>query len=130
MTTSAIAIQNQCGPGSTVQPATSIARSRGVTRLRRRLSRIFQRPMSGSEFRLMPWRDGTNGNSQKRICQSPRIQRCCRRACASTLEGYSSTNSTSDTRATRAWSPSNRSWDSSEFSGTQSSREATKASTS
>ena len=27
-------------------------------------------------LRLSPRRDGTNGNSQNRICQSPRIQRC------------------------------------------------------
>ena len=80
-------VQNQREPGSTVQPATSSASSVGATRLRRRLSRIFQRPMSGSGLRLRPRRDGTNGNSQNRICQSPRIQRCCRRACDSTLDG-------------------------------------------
>ena len=68
-----------------------MASSVGVTRLRRRLSRIFQRPISGSGLRLRPWRDGTNGNSQNRICQSPRIQRCWRRACVRTLDGYSST---------------------------------------
>ena len=69
----------------------------------------------------MPWRVGTNGNNQSRICQSPRIHRCWRRACASTLDGYSSTSSTSDTSATRACRPSNRSCDSSAFSGTESS---------
>ena len=97
-----VSVQNQRGPGSTVHPAISSASSVGATRLRRRLSRIFQRPMTGRVFRCSPWRDGTNGNSHRRICQSPRIQRCCRRAWESTLDGYSSTSSTSDTRATRA----------------------------
>ena len=32
-------------------------------------------------------RDGTKGKSHQRICQSPRTHRCCRRACASTLDG-------------------------------------------
>ena len=45
-------VQNQRGPGSTVQPATSSASSVGATRLRRRLSRIFQRPISGSVLRF------------------------------------------------------------------------------
>ena len=80
-------VQNQRAPGSTVHPATSKSSSVGDTRLRRRLSKIFQRPMSGTGFRLRPRCDGTNGNSQKRICQSPRTQRCCRRACESTLDG-------------------------------------------
>jgi hypothetical protein len=86
--------------------------------------------MSGSVLRFQPRRDGTNGKSQYRICQSPRVQRCCRRACVSTLEGYSSTSSTSETSATRAWSPSNRSCESSVFSGTESSSAAVNASTS
>ena len=34
-----------------------------------------------------PERDGANGNSHQRICQSPRTQRCWRRACARTLDG-------------------------------------------
>ena len=43
--------------------------------------------MSGRRLRSSPPRDGTNGNSQSRICQSPRTQRCWRRAWASTLDG-------------------------------------------
>jgi hypothetical protein len=58
--------------------------------------------MIARELRFNPERVGTNGNSQNRICQSPRIQRCWRRAWVSTLEGYSSTSSTSETSATRA----------------------------
>ncbi len=39
-------------PGRIVQPATASSNSVGATRLRRRLSRIFQRPMSGSVIAL------------------------------------------------------------------------------
>ena len=49
--------------------------------------RIFQRAIAGKRLRVSPRRDGTSGNSQKRICQSPRTQRCWRRAWASTLPG-------------------------------------------
>ncbi len=76
--------------------------SAGATRLRRRLSRIFHWLTSGSPFFAKPRRVGTTGRSHARICQSPRIQRCWRRACARTFEGKSSTSSTSETRAVRA----------------------------
>jgi hypothetical protein len=76
MTTSAAIIQNQSGPGRNVQPATSITSSASGTTLRLRLSRIFHRAIRDSAFLVKPRREGTNGNSQKRICQSPRIQRC------------------------------------------------------
>ena len=86
-TPTTIAVQTQRRPGSTIHPAMSSASSAGATRLRRRLSRIFQRPIAVSGLRLRPRRDGTNGNSQNRICQSPRTHRCWRRACDSTLDG-------------------------------------------
>ena len=70
---------NQRGWGNTVQPPTASAKSDGATRLRRRLSRIFQRLMSGRRLRATPRRDGTTGSSQNRICQSPRTHRCWRR---------------------------------------------------
>ena len=50
-------------PGRTVQPRRSTASVAGAIRLRRRLSRIFQRAMSGRRLRCRPVRDGTNGNS-------------------------------------------------------------------
>ena len=60
----------------------------GGRRLRRRLSKIFHREMSGRRLRSQaPPRVGTNGNSHIRICQSPRTQRRRRRAWASRLEG-------------------------------------------
>jgi hypothetical protein len=75
-------------PGTHVHTASSSATVAGGTRLRRRLSKIFQREMSGSRLRSRrPERVGTSGKSQRRICQSPRTQRCWRRACASTVEG-------------------------------------------
>src|ERR1044072_8220252 len=45
----------------------------GATRLRRRLSKIFQREMSGSSLRsLCPCASGAVGKSPRAICQSPR----------------------------------------------------------
>ncbi len=41
----------------------------------------------GQPVALRPERVGTQGNSQRRICQSPRTQRCWRRAWARTLAG-------------------------------------------
>ena len=87
ITPRAIAVHAAGRPGHTVQPATRKASSAGGTRLRRRLSRIFQRLISGSRLRAMPCASGTNGNNQSRICQSPRTQRRCRRTCASTVGG-------------------------------------------
>src|SRR5437588_4948832 len=59
-TTSAANVHSQAGPGSTVQPRTSISSSAGGTRLRRRLSKIFQR----SEER----RVGKEGRSRWATC--------------------------------------------------------------
>ena len=67
--------------------AASHARYAGASRLRRRLSKILKRLMSGSRLRPKPVRVLTQGKSQPRICQSPRTQRCSRRACARTLAG-------------------------------------------
>jgi oligopeptidase B len=44
-------------------------------RLRRRLSKIFQRESSESGLFCQPPAVGTHGNSHGRICQSPRVQR-------------------------------------------------------
>jgi len=83
----AIAVHATGDPGRTVQPRSRSATVAGAIRLRRRLSRIFQREMSGRRLRCGPVFDGTNGKSHHRICQSPRTQRCWRLACASTLDG-------------------------------------------
>ena len=46
------------------------------TKLRRRLSKIFQRDSADRGLRSeRPAKPGTRGKSQRRICQSPRIQR-------------------------------------------------------
>ena len=75
-------------PGRNSQAAKRSAIVAGGITLRRRLSKIFQREMSGRRLRSqVPPRVGTKGNSHVRICQSPRTQRRCRRAWASTLEG-------------------------------------------
>jgi hypothetical protein len=125
-TASAARVQPSGEPGSQVHAEASNATSPGATRLRRRLSKIFQRLMSGSRLRSRPCRVGTTGSSHDRICQSPRTQRCWRRAWASTLEGKSSTTSTSDTSAQRANRPSNRSCESIAFSATRPSSAAAK----
>ena len=43
--------------------------------------------MSGRRLRSRPAASGRSGSSQRRICQSPRTQRCWRRAWASTFPG-------------------------------------------
>ena len=64
-------------PGSQVQARNNKVTVAGAIRLRRRLSKIFHREMSGRELRARPEpRVGTHGNNQSRICQSPRTQRC------------------------------------------------------
>ena len=128
-TTSVSVVQNHGRPGRVVQPSTSRPRRAGASRLRRRLSRIFQRLIRGRWLRSTPPVDGTHGNSHHRICQSPRTHRRCRRACASTVAGKSSTTSRSVTNATLACNPSNRSWERRAFSGTRPSSVALKAST-
>ncbi len=75
-------------PGSTVQASARSAAVPGAARLRRRLSKIFQRAISGRRLRSSrPPRVATHGKSQSRICQSPRTQRWRRRAWVSTLAG-------------------------------------------
>ena len=54
-------VQNALRPGRIVQPATMSASSAGATRLRRRLSRIFHRPISGSGLRVQPRRGAAGG---------------------------------------------------------------------
>ena len=67
---------HQRGSGSTVQPSTNNANSAGATRLRRRLSKIFQRDSGVIGFASPPPPGrGTRNQSQRAICQSPRIQR-------------------------------------------------------
>ena len=71
-------------------PATRPARARGarsssgLVRLRRRLSKIFQRSIGGERARHAPSRrpTGTLEKSHGRSCQSPRTHRCMRRAYA------------------------------------------------
>ncbi len=73
--------------GEERERAANHARYAGASRLRRRLSKILKRLISGSRLRSKPVRVRTQGSSQPRICQSPRTQRCRRRACARTLAG-------------------------------------------
>ncbi|MEO7154369.1 MAG: hypothetical protein ABI054_06950 [Planctomycetota bacterium] len=54
--------------------------SAGAVKLRRRLSKIFHLLINGNVFLAKPWRVGAMGNNHARICQSPRTQRCWRRA--------------------------------------------------
>ncbi len=84
---SATSVQIHAGAGSTVQASSSAASVAGAIRLRRRLSKSFQREMSGSRLRSSPPRIGTTGKSHHSSCQSPRTQRCSRRVWASMLEG-------------------------------------------
>ena len=69
-------------PRATHHPATRVATLAGADRLRRRLSAIFQRPMSG----VSPWFRAARGPLPKihgNSCQSPRTQRCWRDAATS-----------------------------------------------
>ena len=68
-------VQNQAGDKA-VQPSSNSSIIAAGTRLRRRLSKIFQRerPESGLFWRR-PLRPGTRGSNHLAICQSPRIQR-------------------------------------------------------
>ena len=63
-------------PGSNDQLSSNAATVTGAMTLRRRLSRIFHRAISGSRLRCTPVRAGTNGKSHQRICQSPLTHRC------------------------------------------------------
>ena len=63
------AADGQAGPSSRARSRSSVA---GGTRLRRRLSRIFQRAISGRRLRCQPVRDGTNGKQPRRESASRR----------------------------------------------------------
>jgi hypothetical protein len=75
------AVQSSGDPGRIVQAARSSRSSAGGRTLRRRLSRIFQRAMTGSVFgTARPLASGTVRHNQRAICQSPRIHLCWRAA--------------------------------------------------
>ena len=68
------------GVPETNQPSKSSSNDATGTRLLRRLSKIRQRLMMDRGFGVRrPSRPGTRGRIQRAICQSPRVQRCCRR---------------------------------------------------
>src|SRR6185503_19432145 len=74
----AIIVLHRIGTGVQNQPTTRSAMIAGGTRLRRRLSKIFQRLNTESGLgSVLPPPTGTQDLSQSMICQSPRIQRCC-----------------------------------------------------
>src|SRR6266436_2061553 len=95
-------VQNE-GEGDIAQPNNKINKSEIGTRLRRRLSNIFQRDKADigffTNFFCGP---GANGKNQLAICQSPLIQRCLLFISTSYLEGYSSYNCTSLSNPQRA----------------------------
>ena len=81
MTKSASAVQSAGDPGMNVQAPASSRTSAGGTRLRRRLSRIFQRAIAGRVLGIdRPLPSATSGQIHRAICQSPRTQRCWRAA--------------------------------------------------
>src|SRR5882724_4966162 len=88
-------IQND-GDGDSAHPNNNINKSEIGTRLRRRLSNIFQRDKADmgffTSFFCAP---GANGKNQLAICQSPLIHRCLLFISTSYLEGYSSYSCTS-----------------------------------
>src|SRR6267154_1183184 len=70
-------VQYNALPGNSSQPQSSITNVAVSVRLRRRLSKIFQREMMDSGLgTILPKKLGTFGSSQNTICQSPRTQRC------------------------------------------------------
>src|SRR5204863_276446 len=74
----AISALQSIGAGVKNQPTRRRATIAGGTRLRRRLSKIFQRLKTESGLgSILPSPRGTQDLSQSMICQSPRIQRCC-----------------------------------------------------
>ena len=73
------AVQRIGEPGSTVQPATRNTTCAISLRLRRRLSKIFQRESRLRRLRSNPSGPGTLRVSHCSNCQSPRIHRCLRR---------------------------------------------------
>src|SRR5919201_5036742 len=70
---------HKIGEGVRNQPAKRRPTVASGTRLRRRLSTIFHRLKAESGLgSTLPPPTGTRDFSQSIICQSPRIQRCCR----------------------------------------------------
>ena len=114
------AVQNPARPGNTVQPSTNSATRAAGIRLRRKLSKTFQRSTSERTLRrrsTWPEPGGVSGgaagvvrNSHGSNCQSPRTQRCSRLANELYRAGKSSMTSISLTSAQRAKFPSMRSW--------------------
>ena len=90
-TANASRVHDQAGTGASSHPAASSRTSVGACRLRRRLSRIFQRSRSPSGFGpRAPPASGTRRRTQAAICQSPRTQRCSRTYQVFGVPGYSS----------------------------------------
>ena len=65
------------------QPAAMVKNMAGAESVRRKLSIIFQRLIAGIEILRPLWELLPNPRIQGSNCQSPRAQRCCRRAPAS-----------------------------------------------
>ena len=79
-TRSAMPVHTAGGPGNASQARSRKPSSVGGSRVRRRLSMIFQREISDSRFGpLPPSARGTRRRSQGSSCQSPRAQRWRRR---------------------------------------------------
>src|SRR5207237_6249353 len=98
------------GAGVKNQPARRRATIAAGTRLRRRLSKIFQRLKTESGLgSVLPSPKGTQDLSQSMNTQSPRIQRCCRLHHAMQLFGQTSSNSISAARPPRTCPHSSRS---------------------
>ena len=65
------AVHTEAVPSEVPQPANNAIMLDGAVRLRRRLSSIFQRPVTGTEVRFFPPGPKIQGKS----CQSPRAHR-------------------------------------------------------
>jgi hypothetical protein len=70
-------------PDGAVHAATSASTEAGAETDRRRLSSIFQRPMAGTSARSARLRRGPEPRIHGSNCQSPRVQRWCRKAATS-----------------------------------------------
>src|SRR4030095_806750 len=70
-----VRLQKSGDPGNTVHPKIKQNKSVGLTRLRRRLSKSFQRLSHESVFGTrLPFGPGTLGKIHGATCQSPRTQ--------------------------------------------------------
>ena len=118
-TTKASPVANTAASPGNSQPTISIVRVAGASSDRRNVSSTLIRPSALSP----PF-----GPSHGRSCQSPRHQRCTRRAARSCRSGKASTSSTSEASPARAKMPSNRSWLSRVLSGTRPAITVSKAS--